>query len=109
MAPEYAKAADLLKNEGSEIHLAKVDTTNDTVLGERFQILSFPTLKLFVDGIPIEYNSGRTAELIIQWLKKKTGPTYIVLNTIEELAKFQNDSQVGVLGLFNVKLGIFLY
>ena len=102
MAPEYVKVAELLKNEASEIRLAQVDAANDMILSERFQIGSFPMMKLFVDGVPIDYNSGRTAELIIQWLKKKTGPSYIVLNSVEELAKFQKDNEVGVLGLFNV-------
>jgi protein disulfide-isomerase A1 len=84
--------------------LAKVDAVSDTVLSERFQILSFPMLKLFVDGIPIEYNSGRKAELIMQWLKKKTGPTYVVLNTIEEFKaiRFKCSFNFSLINIFTI-------
>jgi len=100
LAPEYAKAAGALKAENSEIRLGKVDATVQAELGERFKVRGYPTIKFFIDGVAIEYAGGRTADEIVQWIKKKSGPATVTLSTADELKKFQSDNEVAVLGLF---------
>jgi protein disulfide-isomerase A1 len=100
LAPEYAKAAGVLKNDNSEIRLGKVDATVQSELGEKFKVKGYPTLKFFIDGTPVEYNGGRSADEIVQWLKKKSGPASVTINNAEELAKLKTDNEVVVLGLF---------
>lgn len=100
LAPEYAKAAGVLRAEESEIALGKVDATVNQELGEQFKVKGYPTLKFFVDGTPVEYNGGRTSDEIVSWLKKKSGPPAVTLSTVEELTKFQEGSDVAVVGLF---------
>jgi len=100
LAPEYAKAATTLNGESSEIRLAKVDATIQSELGERFKVKGYPTLKFFMNGEPLEYGGGRTADEIISWLKKKSGPAAVTLTTVDELAKLKSDSEVAVVGLF---------
>jgi protein disulfide-isomerase A1 len=100
LAPEYAKAAGLLKSDYPSVRLGKVDATVQSELGERFKIKGYPTLKFFVDGAPLEYTGGRTADEIVNWLKKKSGPASITISTVEELKKFQEDNEVAVFGLF---------
>lgn len=100
LAPEYAKAAGVLKGETSEIRLAKVDATVHSDLSERFKVRGYPTLKFFVDEQPIDYSGGRTSDEIVLWLKKKSGPAAVTLTTVDELNKLKGDNEVAVIGLF---------
>lgn len=48
----------MLKEEGSAMRLAKVDAIEEKELAEEFNVDSFPTVKLFMNGDrkqPIEY------------------------------------------------------
>jgi len=96
LAPEYAKAAQQLEAEGSDIKLGKVDATIHQQLGQTHGVRGYPTLKFFKKGNAKDYGGGRTADTIITWLKKKTGPAYTTLPSVEEVEKFKADSKVCV-------------
>ncbi|KAH9254411.1 protein disulfide-isomerase domain [Batrachochytrium salamandrivorans] len=83
LAPEYESAATTLKNEGASVVLAKVDATAEKDISEG--VTGFPTLKFYVSGKPFEFTGGRTADSIVSWLKKKTGPAVTKLETQAEL------------------------
>jgi len=100
LAPEYAKAATTLKSQQSAVRLGKVDATLQAELGERFKIRGYPTLKFFVDGTPVEYGGGRTADEIVQWVVKKSGPPAALVATVADLNKLRDANEVAVLGLF---------
>jgi protein disulfide-isomerase A1 len=76
LAPHYDQAAKLLANNPN-ILLAKVDSTENEVAGVDIQ--GFPTLKFWGKdkSAPIEYNGGRDAEGIIQWLKEHTSYEWV--------------------------------
>jgi len=74
LTPEYQSAAQKLKESGSSVTLAKVDATIESALGERFAVRGYPTLKFFRSGEPIDYDGGRTANEIVNWVTKKSGP-----------------------------------
>jgi protein disulfide-isomerase A1 len=102
LAPEYAKAAKALKDEGSPLRLAKVDATEETELGEKFQVRGYPTIKFFYNGKPSDYKGGRTASEIVNWLKKRTGPAAADLNTVEAVKVLTEKEDVVVVGFFKV-------
>jgi len=100
LAPEYVKAAAKLVDEGSEIKLGKVDATEEGSLAEEHGVRGYPTLKFFRNGKPIEYNGGRQADDIVNWLLKKTGPPAKALASVEEAKAFAAEKPVVIIGYF---------
>ena len=63
LEPIYAKAAGKLKSEESAMRLAKVNAIEEKELADEFDIQSFPTLKLFVNGDrkqPVDFTGKNT-------------------------------------------------
>ena len=100
MAPEYAKAAGVLAEKESPIKLGKVDATEESKLAEKFDVRGYPTLKFFKNGKDVEYNGGRTADTIVTWLEKKTGPAAKTLENVEDAKAFIEANDIAVVGLF---------
>jgi len=94
LAPEYAKAAQALKAD--KIALGKVDATVHKELGTRFGVSGYPTLKLFTNGQPSEYQGGRTESEIISWMRKKSGPVTKQLHSVEEVETFHKNAEVAL-------------
>merc|ERR1712055_1210782 len=100
LAPEYAKAAGALAEKDSPIVLAKLDATEEGAIAEKFEVRGYPTLKFFRNGKAIEYGGGRTADTIVSWLEKKTGPPATALASVEEAAAFTAGKEVSIIGFF---------
>jgi protein disulfide-isomerase A1 len=94
-APQEA-AATLASN--SDIALAKIDATEEGPLAERYGVQGYPTLKWYSgdkDALK-EYTGGRTADEIVAWVTKKTGPPATVLADAAALEAFKKDNEVAV-------------
>lgn len=74
LAPQYAKAASALKAQSPSLMAAKLDSSVEKKITERYGIKGFPTILFFSDGDYVEYKGEREATDIINWYKKKVGP-----------------------------------
>jgi len=63
--PNFDSAAEEL--DGKPFRLGRVDATVSTKLGESFQVKGYPTIKVFKNGTPEEYNGGRSKSDIVQF------------------------------------------
>eukprot|EP01092_Planopodium_desertum_P005805 TRINITY_DN24018_c0_g1_i1.p2 TRINITY_DN24018_c0_g1~~TRINITY_DN24018_c0_g1_i1.p2 ORF type:complete len:476 (-),score=180.95 TRINITY_DN24018_c0_g1_i1:36-1463(-) len=101
LAPDYEKVATALKGE---VPVAKVDCDANGELCGNNGIQGYPTLRFFKNGESLEYNGGRTPESIIAYIRKKSGPTTVVLGSAEEIKTFSAKTPT-VVGYFSSKEG----
>ncbi|XP_017270725.1 protein disulfide-isomerase A2 [Kryptolebias marmoratus] len=104
LEPLYAAAAEKLKKDEQAMRLAKVDATEEKELSEEFEVASFPTLKLFIDGDrekPVDYTGKRSVEGIIQWMKRRSGPGAAHLDSLDSAEQFIRAHNVSVVGFFD--------
>lgn len=87
LEPHYEKAATELKEHS--LHLAKVDCTVHKDLCEKHEVKGFPTLKLFKNGKPRDYNSARESQAIVDYmiLMSKPATTKIEADKHDEFSK----------------------
>ena len=90
-----------MAEENSEILLGKVDATEESELKIKYEIRGYPTLKFFRNGKPMKYGGGRTADDLVKWLKKKTGPPAVDLSSASEAKKLKESADVVLLGVFS--------
>eukprot|EP01114_Cavostelium_apophysatum_P013747 TRINITY_DN33_c0_g1_i1.p1 TRINITY_DN33_c0_g1~~TRINITY_DN33_c0_g1_i1.p1 ORF type:complete len:484 (-),score=163.93 TRINITY_DN33_c0_g1_i1:9-1460(-) len=103
LAPEYEKAATTLRESGVTAKLAQVDADNEinAALRDKFDIRGFPTLKLFRNGVPSEYEGGRSADEIVTYIRRQAAPAITELTNADEATKFANAERVVMVGFFN--------
>jgi len=101
LAPEYAKAATILKANDPPVSLGKVDATVETGLATRFGVSGYPTLFVFRNGKETKYEGPRKAEGIVNYMKKQVGPAAKPLGTVEEAKKFIEKNEYAVVGFFS--------
>ncbi|XP_034592572.1 protein disulfide isomerase-like 1-2 [Setaria viridis] len=95
LAPEYEKAASILRNHDPPIVLAKIDASgkNNKDHREKCHVLGYPTIKFFRNkGRTVqEYVGARDAESIVQYLKKQLGSDSTKIRSAEDAASSSTD------------------
>ena len=59
LAPEYEKAAKVLKENNPPVLLGAVDATVESDLASKFDVSGYPTLKFFKKGVAVDYDGPR--------------------------------------------------
>ena len=74
LAPEWETAANSFQPEDG-IVIAAIDASTYQDIGTKYEVQGFPTIKYFAKGgtTAAEYDGGRTADTIIDWVNKKVG------------------------------------
>ncbi|KAM3306097.1 protein disulfide-isomerase 5-2 isoform X1 [Capsicum chacoense] len=88
MVSELNKAAVNLAVLKQPIVIAKVDAGKYSRLASKYEIDGFPTLKIFMHGVPTDYYGPRKADLLVQFLTKFVAPDVAVLNSDPAISEF---------------------
>ncbi|XP_071617407.1 protein disulfide-isomerase A2 isoform X3 [Heliangelus exortis] len=110
LAPAFAQAATMLRNESIPVRLAKVDATAQVALAKEFNITSYPTLKLFRHGNrthPLAYTGRMDTEGIVRWTQRRAGPSAALLQDTNTTAAFISSQDLVVVGFFKTSNQIF--
>ncbi|NWU84490.1 PDILT protein, partial [Onychorhynchus coronatus] len=100
---EFAEAARQLKKEAPRIQFGKIDVTHQPDLRKEFNIQAFPTVKLFVNGSredPIDCKGVRQASAFITWVKRRTGPSTVLINSTHQADALIKADDLAVIGFF---------
>ncbi|KAK3144726.1 hypothetical protein QOZ80_4AG0317000 [Eleusine coracana subsp. coracana] len=104
LAPEFEKAANVLKKHDPPLILAKVDAYDEKnkELKEKYEVHSYPNIKIIKDGgnSVRSYSGPRDADGIVEYLKKQSGPASIELTKAEDVVHSIGDKGVVLVGVF---------
>ncbi|KAK6787218.1 hypothetical protein RDI58_015743 [Solanum bulbocastanum] len=88
LAPQLDKAALILADLKQPISIAKIDADKYKRVGSKYGIAGYPTLKIFMHGVPTEYYGPRKADLLVRFLKKFVAPDVAILNSDSAISEF---------------------
>ncbi|CAN4081366.1 unnamed protein product [Withania somnifera] len=81
LSPELDKAAVDFAVLKQPIVIAKIDADKYSRLASKYEIDGFPTLKIFMHGVPTDYYGPRKSDVLVRFLKKFVAPDVAVLNS----------------------------
>ncbi|EEF28509.1 protein disulfide-isomerase 5-2 [Ricinus communis] len=92
LSPELDAAAPVLSQLKQPIVIAKVNADKYTRLASKFDIDGYPTLKIFMHGVPVDYYGPRKADLLVRYLKKFVAPDVAVLDSDVAITDFVQEA-----------------
>ncbi|KAK1266989.1 Protein disulfide-isomerase 5-2 [Acorus gramineus] len=88
LSPELDVAAPVLAKWDVPIVIAKLDADKYTKIRDRYDVDGYPTLKLFMHGVPVDYDGPRKAESLIKQLRKFVIPDVSLLESDSAIDNF---------------------
>ncbi|CAK7324843.1 unnamed protein product [Dovyalis caffra] len=92
LAPELDVAAPILAELKKPIVIAKVNADKYTRLARKHEVDGYPTLKIYMHGVPTEYYGPRKAELLVRFLRKFVASDVAVLNSDSAIREFVEEA-----------------
>ncbi|KAI9124564.1 hypothetical protein K1719_004486 [Acacia pycnantha] len=88
LSPELDAAAPALSALKEPIVIAKVDADKYSRLARKYDVNAYPSLMLFIHGVPTDYHGPRKADLLVRYLKKFAAPDVTVLDSDSAVNNF---------------------
>ncbi|KAJ0795736.1 putative Thioredoxin domain-containing protein [Helianthus annuus] len=88
LSPELDKAAPILSGLKTPVVVAKIDADKYSRIAKKYDLDGFPTLKIFVHGVPTDYNGPRKSDKLVRYLRKFVAPDVTVLESDSAITKF---------------------
>ncbi|KAK8691851.1 hypothetical protein V6N13_075346 [Hibiscus sabdariffa] len=82
------EAAPVLAGLKEPIVIAKVNADKFTRLASKHDVDAYPTLKLFIHGVSMEYYGPRQSDRLVQYLKKFVAPNVSILTSDSAISGF---------------------
>jgi protein disulfide isomerase family A protein 3 len=100
LKPEFAQAAESLRDDDPPVALVKVDCTEGgKETCNRFSVSGYPTLKIFKNGeLTSDYNGPRDASGIVKFMRSQVGPASKELKTVADYENFIGKEEVSIVG-----------
>ncbi|PHT45705.1 Protein disulfide-isomerase 5-2 [Capsicum baccatum] len=92
LAPQLDKAARILADLKQPISIAKIDADKYKRVGSKYDIDGYPTIKIFMHGVPTDYYGPRKADLLVRFLKKFVAPDVAILNSDSAISEFVEEA-----------------
>ncbi|KAF3445371.1 hypothetical protein FNV43_RR10547 [Rhamnella rubrinervis] len=92
LSPQLDAAAPVLAALKQPIVIAKVNAEKFSHLAEKYEVNGYPTIKLFMHGVPIDYNGPKKADLLVRYLKKFVAPDVSVLDSDSAIRNFVEEA-----------------
>ncbi|XP_056682804.1 protein disulfide-isomerase-like isoform X2 [Spinacia oleracea] len=105
LAPEYEKAASILKKNDPPITLAKFDAFEavNKPIARLYKVSGFPTLKILNNGgknVQDEYNGPRKADDLVKYVQKQLGPASVEIKSTNDAASVIDLAKSFIVGVF---------
>ncbi|KAK9743299.1 hypothetical protein RND81_03G230400 [Saponaria officinalis] len=92
LSPELDAAAPVLAQLKKPIVIAKIDADKYRRVGDKYEIDGFPTLKVFLHGVPTDYYGPRKADVLVRFLKKFVAPDVASLESDGDISNFVEEA-----------------
>ncbi|XP_026329195.1 endoplasmic reticulum resident protein 44 isoform X2 [Hyposmocoma kahamanoa] len=98
LMPIWDDAADEISKAGydtGKVVIGKVDCDKEGAIATRFHITKYPTLKLFLNGLPAkkEYRGQRSVEAFSEFVKKQLTDPVVQFTSLKELHDLAEDKR----------------
>ncbi|XP_015913469.2 protein disulfide-isomerase A4 [Parasteatoda tepidariorum] len=101
LAPEYERAAKVLKSSVPPVPLAKIDGIEEKELAEKYEARGWPTLMIFRKGRKYDYEGPRDESGIVNYMKEQAKPPSQEVKSVKDLKKSIGKIDTTIVGYFD--------